>query len=201
MKKDRYPIRRQNTPIDPFDNLFDNFFPWQHRGSPFRLFDDFDKQFNRIRQNMNTLFDQYQKGELPPPEKGGPFVYGYSFRVGPDGKPHFEEFGNTKSIPTTHQQQQIPSSREPLVDGQESENNLIYDIEIPGVVKSEIDLEATNDMLIINVNNSERPYYKEIPLPTDIDPDSADVSFNNGILSISLKKLQQKTKGKKLNIK
>lgn len=201
MKKDRYPIRRRNTQTDPFDNMFDNFFPWQHRGSPFSLFDDFDEQFHRIRQNMNTLFDQFQRGELPPPEKGGPLVYGYSFRIGSDGKPHFEEFGNTKSLPTTHQQQQLPSSREPLVDTQESENNLIYDIEIPGVVKSEIDLEATNDLLIINVNNSERPYYKEIPLPAEIDPESADVSFNNGILSINLKKLKQKTKGKKLNIK
>jgi HSP20 family protein len=201
MKKDKFPIRKRNSSTDPFDTMFDSFFPWQHGRTPFGLFDDFDDQFRRIRQNMNTLFDQYQRGELPPPEKGGPRIYGYSFRVGSDGKPHFEEFGNTKQLPHSKQENQLPNSREPLVDTHESDTNLIYDIEIPGVVKSEIDLETTNDMLIINVNNPERSYYKEIPLPTEVDSDSADAEFNNGILSINLKKLKPKTKGKKLNIK
>ena len=201
MRKDKYPIKKRNPPTNPFDNMFDNFFPWQHDRSPFGFFDDFDEQFHRIRQNMNTLYGQYQRGELPPPEKGGPRIYGYSFRVGPDGKPHFEEFGNIKQLPHTQQKQKLPSSREPLVDIQDSENDLIYDIEIPGVIKSEIDLETTNDKLIINVNNPERPYYKEIQFPTEVDPNSADAEFNNGILSINLKKLKPKTQGKKLNIK
>ena len=201
MRKDKYPIRKRNTPLDPFDTMFDSFFPWQHGRQSFGLFDDFDEQFRRVRQNMNALFDQYQRGEIPSPENGGPRIYGYSFRVGPDGKPQFEEFGNIKKLPKTNQQQQLPNSREPLVDTQESEDQLIYDIEIPGVIKSEIDLEATNDMLIINVTNPERAYYKEIPLPTEVDPDSANAEFNNGILSINLKKIKPNTKGKKLKIK
>jgi len=202
MRKDKIPTRKRNLPTDPFDTMFDNFLPWQRGRTPFSLFDDFDEQFRRVQQSMNHLFDQYQRGELPPPEKGGPHIYGYSFRVGPDGKPHFEEFGNIKNLnlPQSNQQQ-LPTSREPLVDTHETVDKLIYDIEIPGVVKSEIDLEATNDMLIINVKNPDRTYYKELPLPPDVDPNSADAEFNNGILSINLQKAKPKTKGKKLNIK
>jgi len=201
MKKDKYPVRRSNQPTDPFDDIFNSISPWRHGRSPWGLFEDFDEQFRRISQHMNTLFDQYQRGEIPPPEKGGPYIYGYSFRVGPDGKPHFEEFGNYKQLPSSQTTEQLPTSREPLVDTHDSDDQLIFDIEIPGVVKNEIDLQASNDMLIINVNNPDRPYYKEIQLPPEVDPNSADAQFNNGILSINLKKIKQKTKGKKLNIK
>ena len=201
MKKDKYPNQKRDLPTDPFDSMFNNVFPWHRTRSPFILFDDFDKQFQRMEQHMNSLLDQYRKGELPPPEKGGPQIYGYTFRVGSDGKPHFEEFGNISQLPLYKQQEQLQHTREPLIDLQEGEHNITIDAELPGVSKKEIELEATADLLTINVNNPERSYYKEIHLPSEIDPDTADVTFNNGILSINLNKIKPSHSGKKLRIK
>ena len=44
----------------------------------------------------------------------GPFVYGYSMKIGPDGKPEIQEFGNIKKgLKGTPQ---VKEEREPLVD-------------------------------------------------------------------------------------
>jgi len=41
----------------------------------------------------------------------GPFVYGYSFSMGPDGKPVIREFGNVKpSLKEDHPVQLSPGS-------------------------------------------------------------------------------------------
>ncbi|MCK5561350.1 MAG: Hsp20/alpha crystallin family protein [Thermoplasmata archaeon] len=61
---------------------------------PFRsLFSDFD-EFDHMQQQMEALFRQAIEGGLDKPGEGGPFVYGYSVRTGPDGKPEVREFGN-----------------------------------------------------------------------------------------------------------
>lgn len=200
MKKDKYPIRKSNPYENPFEDIFDDFFNRRPFRNSFSLFDDFEDQFHRMNHHMNTLFNRYQRGELPSPEEGGPYVYGYSFRVGPDGKPHFQEFGNIPSLQQPHKQDLI-KSREPLVDIQECDKTLTIDVELPGVDKKEIDLQATTDTITIKVDNPERNYFKTIQLPTEINPDTADVCFNKGILSLTLEKYQPQQKGKKLNVK
>ena len=46
----------------------------------------------------------------------GPFVYGYSVKIGPDGKPVIREFGNMKLGIEEEQTMSLQESREPLVD-------------------------------------------------------------------------------------
>lgn len=61
---------------------------------PFRsLFSEFD-EFANMQQQMEALLRQAIEGGLDKPREGGPFVYGYSVRTGPDGKPEVREFGN-----------------------------------------------------------------------------------------------------------
>jgi HSP20 family protein len=137
-------------------------------------------------------------GKLPSPERGGPYVYGWSFRIGSDGVPVFREFGNIRSI-LTGAPKQLEGGREPLVDIQEDDKTVQITTEVPGVSKEDIDIEVTEDTLTIDTKD--RKYYKEIQLPSEVDPDSAEAVYNNGVLDIVLKKAKPKKRGRKVKIK
>ena len=59
------------------------------------LFSSLDSEFRRMRRTMDEMMRDAAEGNLP--EAGGksPFVWGFSLRTGPDGRPQFEEFGDT----------------------------------------------------------------------------------------------------------
>jgi len=187
----KYPFRRDRD--DWFDDIFDDF--WSRRWGD--IFDEFDEYFRDMRRRMNRLIRDAMSGKLPEPREGGPYIYGWSFRIGPDGKPVFQEFGNIPHVGTV----EIPGSREPLVDVQETDDEVQITAEVPGVKKEDIDLEVIGNTLIIKVEGKDRKYYKEVELPAEVDPDSAKASYNNGVLDIQLKKVKPKAKGKKIKIK
>ena len=191
MVRKRFPFDRD---IDDWLNeWFDDI--WSRRWSD--IFDEIDQQFRDIRRRMNRIFRDAMSGKLPEPKEGGPFIYGWTFRIGPDGKPVFQEFGNIPQRGVT----ELPGSREPLVDVQETDDEVQITAEVPGVKKEDIDLEVTGNTLIIKVDSKDRKYYKEIELPAEVDPDSASASYNNGVLDIQLKKVRPKSRGKKIKIK
>jgi HSP20 family protein len=175
----------------------DEDWPWgtQPRG----FFREFDDSFRRMREEMNELFERARKGELESPEKGGPYVYGWSMRMGPDGVPHIEEFGNTKGIPPAFRSG-LPSGREPLVDVIETESEVKVIAELPGVEKSDVDLETTEKRLAIKVDTERRKYYKDVDLPTHVDVESAKANYNNGVLEVVLTKKAKEPEGTKIDI-
>ncbi len=184
-------------------NFFEDWFDDLHRGWGFPsfksdIFDEFEDQFRRTERCMNDILRDTVSGKVPPPEKGGPYVYGWSLRVGPDGKPHFEEFGNVSRTGDVEPQQL--GSREPLVDVIEEKDVISVTAEVPGVEKRDIDLEITENALTIKVDKDQRKYYKEVELPCEVDADSARASYQNGILDIELKKARPKKNSKKVNI-
>ena len=102
------------TPDDWFNRFFGNFpFGKRGRGS---YFDDmlggFDQMRKEWRSNLKSLLKIWRRRhpkiwlenmKLPEGAKVreiGPFVYGYSMTIGPDGKPRVKEFGNVKSPQT-----------------------------------------------------------------------------------------------------
>jgi len=189
MVRRRFPFDRD----DWFGDIFDDM--WSKRWGD--VFDEFDEYFRDMRRRMNRLVKDAMSGKLPEPGEGGPYIYGWAFRIGPDGKPVFQEFGN---IPHAGRVETM-GSREPLVDVQETDNEVQITAEVPGVKKEDIDLEVTGNTLIIKVEGKDRKYYKEVELPAEVDPDSAKASYNNGVLDIQLKKVKPKAKGKKIKIK
>ena len=191
MVKRKFPFGRDRD--DWFDDIFDDF--WSRRWGD--IFDEFDEYFRDMRRRMNMLIRDAMSGKLPEPKEGGPYIYGWSFRIGPDGKPVFQEFGNIPQRGIT----ELPGSREPLVDVQETDDEVQVTAEVPGVKKEEIDLEVTGNTLIIKVEGKDRKYYKEVELPAEVDPNSAKASYNNGVLDIQLKKVKPRSKGKKIKIK
>ncbi|MFC1802387.1 archaeal heat shock protein Hsp20 [Thermoproteota archaeon] len=120
----------------------------------------------------------------------GPFVYGYSVRIGPDGKPVIREFGNMKPGLETDVSSplSLQDRREPLVDVIEDNNTIKVLAELPGVEKKDIKIQATTRGLTITVDNMDRRYYKELEFNDEIDRSSAKSSYRNGVLEISFKK-------------
>jgi len=96
--------------IEPFD-WFNRFFGRSSsRGSGFpdifRGFDEMrremEREFEETFKNIETKAPKDLVREYETPRGGkvkeyGPFVYGYSMTIGPDGKPKVREFGNVKS--------------------------------------------------------------------------------------------------------
>lgn len=120
----------------------------------------------------------------------GPFVYGYSVRIGPDGKPVIREFGNMKPSLESNVSSplNIQDRREPLVDVIDDNNSVKVLAELPGVEKKDIKIYATSRELTIAVDNVDRRYYKELKFKDEIDKLTSKSSYKNGVLEISFKK-------------
>jgi HSP20 family protein len=176
------------------DSFFDDFFE----------FGDIDREFDRMRELMDQISRRAARGELGSEEQG-PYVYGFSMRVGPDGKPNIQEFGNTKPPKrlegeTNHEKYEV-AEREPLTDVIECKDEISITLEVPGVDKDEIELTVEEDRVAINVDTPQRKYFKEIPLKIKVDPKTSKATYKNGVLDIILKKVPQKDKkGKKVKI-
>ena len=124
----------------------------------------------------------------------GPFVYGYSMKIGPDGKPEIQEFGNIKK--GLKGAPQIKDEREPLVDIVETNGEVHVVVELPGVEKSEIKLHGTEDSLTISVDTELYKYFKEVELPVKVRVKEASSSYKNGVLEVVLPKVEPETKPK-----
>jgi len=160
-------------------------------------FDGFFEEFSRIDEIMEELMKNMfsNKGRI---EMGKPYVYGFSMKSGPNGKPVINEFGNVKlgDRPT------VSNEREPLVDVTETEKEVIITAELPGVSKGDIDLDVAEDSLEISVDTEKKGYHKVVSLPDKVKTDDVNASYNNGILEVKLKKEKaSKKEGKKVKIK
>ncbi len=158
------------------------------------LFGDFDDEFEQMRERMNNIMEQMLRGGYFSEKE--PMIYGFSMRTGPDGKPRFQEFGNTS--PQTRVQR--GSAREPLTDIMEEEDRIRIIVELPGVDKSDIQLNASEGALNIRVNTENRKFNKNLELPCEVDPESAKAKYNNGVLEILLEKSYTEGRGKTIEI-
>ena len=124
----------------------------------------------------------------------GPFVYGYSVKIGPDGKPIIREFGNMKpGLDQDTAPMGLQDRREPLVDVIDEEDSVKVLAELPGVEKEDIKLFATPMGLTITVDNEDRRYYKELSFDSEIDRSTAKSSYRNGVLEIGFRKKKPDT--------
>ena len=172
-----------------------------------RFFDDMDKMMEEMFKEAFSEMpeDMIRERKLPcggTIKEMGPFVYGYSITMGPDGKPIVREFGNVKPSlragPRGVPKLEVKEEREPLVDVIVNDDVKVV-AELPGVDKKDIKLDASDRALTITVNTEDHKYYKKIDLPTDIDPDSSKASYKNGVLEVTLAK-RQKKEGKGIRV-
>ena len=124
----------------------------------------------------------------------GPFVYGYSMKIDPDGKPEIQEFGNIKK--DLKGAPQVKEEREPLVDIVDTEGEIHVVVELPGVEKSDIKLHGTENSLTISVDTPQSKYYKDVELPVNVKIREANSTYKNGVLEVVLPKAESEDKPK-----
>jgi HSP20 family protein len=153
-----------------------------------------EQDFKNLSERMSRNYVRETKLPNGSVEKTwGPFVYGYNMTVGPDGKPQIREFGNIKhDIRMGRPHLDIKDKREPLADVVTTDGEVQVIIEMPGVAKDDIKLRGTEDSLTASVDTSERSYYKKLVLPVRVDPKTAKSKYTNGILEVTIEKLEDK---------
>jgi HSP20 family protein len=215
----------EDRDIEPFDWLNRFFGSGGRRGGEgffgfpdiFRGFDDmrremergFEDTFKNIQAKApKDLVKEYQTTGGDKVREYGPFIYGYSMTVGPDGKPKVREFGNVKSPFSSSKQGSfftrplISSEREPLADVTITDKDVKVAVEMPGVKKENIVINLYGNSLELTTTGTEERKYREvIEIPPEADIETATSTYKNGILEITFKKKEQsKPKGKQINI-
>ncbi len=105
---------------------------------------------------------------------------------------------------------------QPPIDVAETENELVVNVEIPGVDPEEIDVSLSGDTLLIRGEKKqeteekgedyhllERNYgtfIRSIDLPAEVQSDKINASYKNGVLTIVLPK-SERTQKKEIKIK
>ena len=159
--------------------------------------DEFDRIFKRMSNsfmNLDDLLDDARNtGSI-----SGPYYYGYTMTIGPDGKPIVKEYGNVKPglLPGS-------DTRDPVVDTvvDEKEKTVKLIAEMPGVEKSNINVTIEENIVKIKAEQDKKKYHSQVPLQIKVDENSVKASYKNGILEVTLKILEEeKPRGKKVEV-
>ena len=184
-------------PEDPWD-------AWRkrHFGDFPGFFAEFEKEFARMQGMLDKIMQDAMR-HAQSPQRGEPFVYGFSMRVGPDGVPRLQPFGSTLAAgplnPAAGQVGIVPEGREPLYDLQEGEKEIALTIELPGAEKEDLNLHVAEELLTVRVEKGKR-YQARIRLPAPVEPASAKATFKNGILDVTLRKKESSDSGHRVAI-
>jgi len=191
------------------DELFPEWFKRRWRLPTSNWFDDFERSFEEMFRGMELPKDLIRQRKIPGGgtlKEMGPFVYGYSFSQGPDGKPVIREFGNVKPsirggpFGMSKPSLDVKEDREPLVDTIVQSDNVKVVAELPGVEKSDIALECDGRNLVLKVDTDKHRYYKSLELPVEVDPDTSKASYKNGVLELILRRKSPGNKAKQIQI-
>lgn len=179
------------------------------RGSIFSEFEEMrremERMFEETIQNVERvpkdLVREYQSSTGAKVREVGPIVYGYSVTIGPDGKPQVREFGNVRPrFGTAGRIPELTSEREPLSDVVTTNNEIKVVVEMPGIGKEDIKVNAFENKVEVSTSEkAERKYHKIVDLPDDADINSVKSSYKNGILEITFSK-KARPKGKEIKI-
>jgi HSP20 family protein len=117
--------------------------------------------------------------------------------VGPDGKPIVKEYGNTKSELVS-----ASNTREPIVDTIVDEKEKVVKLiaEMPGVEKTDVKIVVENKTVDLFAEHDKKKYHVKVPLQHKVDENSAKASYKNGILELIFKLVEEKPKGKKVEV-
>ena len=214
-----------NSGIEPYDwfrrAFGDTNFPFlSRRGSGNDdWFGNLPRQFEQMRRQMERMFQEqfrdidetkipkdlvkeYQTPEGAKVREVGPLVYGYSMTVGSDGRPKVREFGNIRS-PTAMgfaSRPLISGETDPLADITTTDKDVKVVVEMPGIEKKDIKINAHDDTVeVFTTDTAQRKYRKIIELPSEADIETARSTYKNGILEIVFSK-KTKPKGRQINV-
>ena len=191
---------------------FDEWFGRRRRfGSWFPDIDDMMRDVEKMMQEAFKNVEQQVPKNLVKERKlddgsivreMGPIVYGYSVKVGPDGKPVVRKFGNIDAFPNIlgGGNLTVKEEREPLVDIIKGPDELRVVAEVPGVNKEDLRLRADESSLTIESVTGQPRYHKRVELSEAVDATTAKSNYKNGILEVSFKLKSKSGGGVPINI-
>jgi HSP20 family protein len=144
-----------------------------------RYFEGFEKEIEEAVKN--SIFGTGHSAR--------PFIAGFSFNVDPQGKPSVQIFGNS---PVREDGFRSPIN-EQLVD--EKSGSLRVILEMPGVEKEDIKVEATEESAVITAERGDHRYRAELSLKAPVRPESGVAEYKNGMLEISFSLKDKANKG------
>jgi HSP20 family protein len=97
------------------------------------------------------------------------------------------EFGNIQPFGRSVK---MEDERKPLIDVMETTEEVHVIAEMPGVDRTDVQLDTTESRLDIKAQNEFRKYSESVELPVKVDPHSAKATYRNGVLEVRLKRVQ-----------
>lgn len=166
-------------------------------------FDEWWRRTRKLFEEIDKIFDEMFREALREGGEGritryGPYVYGFSVSMGPDGVPRIREWGNIKPGII---KPRISESIEPFTDVIEEEDVFRVIMDIPGVEKEKINVEVSEDAVEVSASDTDRRYHKVVHLPKKVKPETAKATYKNGVLTITVEKVEKGEKRKGFTIK
>jgi HSP20 family protein len=150
--------------------------PFKKKGVPVKR--ESVHPFDRLRDEMDTLFDDFSRGFDIEPFEGR---YGRSF------SPHIDVSETDKEIKV--------SAELPGMDDKDIEVNLNKDsLTIQGEKKEEKEDKGKD---YYHVERSYGSFSRTIPLPDEIESDKAEANFKKGVLTVKIPKSTRAIESKK----
>ncbi|MGD0056393.1 MAG: Hsp20/alpha crystallin family protein [Methanomassiliicoccales archaeon] len=112
----------------------------------------------------------------------------------------------------------VSGARVPMVDVKDEDNHYLVEAEVPGMTKENVEIELGEDSLEIKAKKEEEKeetaegyickergslsFYRRLPLPEDANRDLIEAKMEDGILKISIPKVNKpEDKKRKVDIK
>ena len=85
---------------------------------------------------------------------------------------------------------------------EDREKDIVFTIDMPGVSKKDIDINIEEHSITVKAENGgKRKYNYSRKFKPAVDPESAKATFTNGVLDITVTKIESKPTGRKVAIK
>ena len=164
------------------DDWFNRFFGLRGSGN---YFDDMLRGFDDMRREMERSFEEsFRDIQTKAPKD---LIREYKT---PEGS---KVSGFYKPM--------ISSEKEPLSDVSVTDKEVKVVVEMPGVPKEKIKVNAYQDKVEIISQDPQRRFHETVDLPPEADIETARSSYNNGILELVFKKKEEKgSRGKEIRI-
>ncbi|MFP4631866.1 MAG: Hsp20/alpha crystallin family protein [Halobacteriales archaeon] len=157
--------------------------------------DPFEDIFEQMNEMMERMTANMGFGNLGP-ENGG--FGGVRFTKKPGEDARVESFGDwgageadvagSTAAGTTH------------VDVMEEEDHVRVVADLPGVSKQDIEVQLNGDVLHVSAESGDRSYDERARIDAEVDPDTAEASYNNGVLEVSFERLDDGDEGRTIQV-
>ncbi|MFP4188175.1 MAG: Hsp20/alpha crystallin family protein [Halobacteriales archaeon] len=152
-------------------------------------FDDdrFDDIFEEMFEQMNEMMENM----------GAQGFGGFRMTGGPDGA-DFESFGDENPFAGAGGFEGARSNTHVDVLDEGAEVRIVADL--PGVEKDDIRVAVSGESLKIQASGEEREYDERVSLPAEVDDDTGEATYNNGVLEIVFDKVDDTENDKEIEI-